>query len=207
MLDQAFRDDLERGFQDVFHAVRDDAVRDARRLLDLAGGDRRRAVLLSRAWAASRLWWPYVRATGLFGRRTRPAQEAVVHVVLVVDHLHGHEPSEEEARAQVTRVLDSAFDVGDLKDNLRRDTVEGAKFAWAAPLLAPLLDPRRAWRLVTRTPFWFKLAVAGLIAAIAASIPVATGVSIAVGADREAVRALRARVIDIQPVKRGEPSR
>lgn len=189
MLDEEFLHGLDAAFPHAFERARHHVDADRDQLLKLAGSREERARLLARPYGAALLWWPYLRASTPFAANPVPAHETVVRIVLLVDRLHGWEPSEPEAREQVRRVLQHAFDPLELKAMWEKQTGEGGRLAFAAPVLTPLVTPLLTpggWLgLARKAPFALAWSLA-IVTATLATIPVVTGWSIASRADRDA---------------------
>lgn len=194
MLDEEFVHGLDAAFPGAYERARGHVAGDRAQVLKLAASDEDRARFLVRPYGAALLWWPYMRASMPIGSNPAPAFEAVVRIVLLVDRLHGWEPTEDEARAQIRRVLLHAFDPLELRTMFEKATGEGGKLAWAAPVVTPIvmpfLTPGGWFKLARKAPFALAWSLA-IVTATLASIPLVTGWSIASGADRDARTAPR----------------
>ncbi|MHB8587191.1 MAG: hypothetical protein ACYDDF_15305 [Thermoplasmatota archaeon] len=186
MLNQEFLDSIERDFPDLFATASGEVSRDLDFLLRASRSDEHVAKVLARPYAGALLWYPYLRATLPVGRSERRAQEAVVRIVLLVDKLHGYEPTVEEARSQIDRVLHLAVDpwefLAKLPEQLPNPTEEGAPLAWAAPVvafIAPRFSPAALFGMARALPLEFLLTGSAFVAAALATIPLVTGWSIA----------------------------
>lgn len=204
MLNERFLARLSDAFPAIYAKADEEARADAARLRAAAEGDVGKALARARMEGAARLWWPYVRGTIPINRREREAMEGFTRLVLTVGHLLGHDPGTmAAARAHVVGVLRESLDYERLKDLVDRREKEEAKAAVAGAgimasitaLMAPVSMARRGWRFARLIPGWGRIAIAAVVVAAAASVPVVASYS----AGRKAEDAARAGT---QPVER-----
>ena len=197
MLNERFLGRLSQAFPEFYPKVDDEARVEAERLRAAAGGDVGKALARARLEGAAKLWWPYVKGSVPVVRREREAMEGFSRLVLTVGHLLGHKPpTMEAARAHVTGVLRQSLDYERLKDLVGQREKEEAKVAAAGAgimasvtaLMAPVTLARRGFRFARLIPGWGRIAIAAVVVAAAASVPVVAGYS----AGRKAEYAARA---------------
>lgn len=190
MLSERFLGRLEDAFPHFYDRVNADALEDAVRLRQAAGGDLEKALLRARFEGARDLWWPYVRGTVPLGKDELPAMEAFTRVVLTVFHLVGQPPATmEAARRKVVGVLRESLDVERLQRILRRDQKEAAKdaakgaaagagvVASMTALVAPIQTLRGARRWLKFVPPPLRATLAAVVVATLLSIPLVAGYS------------------------------
>ncbi|HET6404627.1 MAG TPA: hypothetical protein VFH78_08260 [Candidatus Thermoplasmatota archaeon] len=207
MLNERFLSRLSDAFPGFYARVDEEARAEADRLRGQTQGDLDKALARARLEGAAKLWWPYVRGSIPMLGREREAMEGFTRLVLTVSHLLGHElPSMEAARVHVVGVLRESLDYERLKDLVDRREKEEAKAAAAGAgvaasvtaLMAPLAMARRGWRFARMVPGWGRIAIAAVVVAAAASVPVVATYS----AGRKAENAARAGT---QPLSQAGP--
>lgn len=210
MLDERFLSRLSDAFPHFYARVDEEARAEAARLRIETGGDVEKALARARLTGTARLWWPYVKGSVPIVRRDRQAMEGFARLVLTIDHVVGFEPGGmEQARAHVVGVLREAIDYERLKDLLGRKDEEakaaaaGAGLvATATAMMAPLTMARTAFANVRRygkfVPPPARVAIAAVVVAALASVPIVAGYS----AGRKAEQAARQQT---QPVERAAP--
>lgn len=195
MLDEKFLGRLRTEFPLFYEKVDREAAEDAVKLRLGTGGDVEKALARARLQGAARLWWPYVKGSVPFVGRDREAMEGFSRLVLTIDHLVGHTPNGMEgARAQVVGVLRQSLDYERLRDLVqRRDDESKAAAAAGAGLVASasaLMAPVTMFRNVRKygkfVPPPARVAVAAVIVAALASVPLVAGYSAGRQAERSA---------------------
>lgn len=203
MLSERFLSRLSTAFPQFYARIDEEARSDATRLLAATQGDVGKALARARLEGAAKLWWPYVKGSVPMVSRERDAMEGFSRLVLTVGHLLGHDPqSMEAAREHVVGVLRESLDYERLKDLVSRREKEEAKAAAAGAgimasitaLMAPVTMARKGWRVVRFIPGWGRLAIAAVVVAAAASVPVVASYS----AGRKAEDAARAGVAPVE---------
>lgn len=198
MLNEGFYSRLFEAFPGFYERVDEEAATEAAKLRVECGGDVEKALARARLVGAARLWWPYVNGSIPVVGRERAAMEGFTRLVLTVDHVVGWHPgSMEGAREQVVGVLRESLDYERLKTLVTRESKEDAKAAAAGAglvasvgaLMAPITAIRTAGKWIRWIPGWGRVAVAGVLVAALASVPVVAGYS----AGRQAEKAARAR--------------
>lgn len=186
MLSERFLHRLEDAFPHFYDRVNADALEDAVRLRQEAGGDLEKALVRARFEGARRIWWPYVRGTVPLGKDEMPAMEAFTRLVLTVFHLVGQPPATmEAARAKTVGVLRDSLDVERLQRLLGRDEKDAAKGAAAGAgvvasmtaLVAPIRAIRGARKWVRFVPVPLRVTLAAVVVAALLSIPLVAGYS------------------------------
>lgn len=197
MLDEKFLSRLSMAFPEFYARVDEEARTEAARLRVEANGDLAKALVRARLEGAARLWWPYVKGSVPFAKSERAAMEGFSRLVLTVGHVLSHEPGGmEQAREHVVGVLRQSLDVARLKDLVtRREQEEKAAAAAGAGIMAsvaamisPISVARRGWKIARVIPGWGRVAIAAVVVAAAASVPIVAGMS----AGRKAEQAARA---------------
>lgn len=203
MLDEKFLSRLSKAFPEFYARVDEEARAEAAKLRIEANGDLAKALVRARLEGAARLWWPYVKGSVPFAKRERDAMEGFSRLVLTVGHVLSHEPGGmEPARDHVVSVLRQSLDVARLKELVtRREQEEKAAAAAGAGVMAtltamvsPISVARRGWKIARVIPGWGRVAIAAVVVAAAASVPIVAGMS----AGRKAEQAARAGT---QPVE------
>ena len=201
MLDERFLSRLRDAFPTFYARVDEEARAEAAKLRIETGGDVEKALARARLQGTARLWWPYVKGSVPVVRREREAMEGFARLVLTIDHVVGYEPGGmEQAREHVVGVLREAVDHERLKALLERKDTEakaaaaGAGLvATASAMMAPLTLARTAFANVRRygkfVPPPARVAIAAVVVAALASIPLVAGYS----AGRKAEAAARAQ--------------
>lgn len=186
MLSDAFLGRLRAAFPAFYERVNNEAAVEAARLRAEAGGDLQKALMRARFESAGRLWWPYVKGTVPVVGDDQEAMEGFTRLVLTVHHLVGHAPpTMEAARERVEGVLRNSIDVERLQRVLRRDTRSAGETAAASAgivaSIGALWAPVRAWKSfrygIRFVPPPLRIAVAGVVAAALASVPVVAAYS------------------------------
>ena len=203
MLNERFLTRLSQEFPGFYAKVDEEARAEARRLLDATQNDVGKALSRARLEGAAKLWWPYVKGSVPGVRRERDAMEGFSRLVLTVSHLLRHDlPSMEAAREHVLSVLRESLDYERLKDLVSRREKEEAKAAAAGAgiaasitaMMAPLTMARKGWRYARLVPGWGRIAIAAVVVAAAASVPVVASYS----AGRKAEDAARAGTLPVE---------
>lgn len=201
MLSDAFLGRLRAAFPTFYERVNNEAAVEAARLRAEAGGDLQRALMRARFESAGRLWWPYVKGVVPLVGDDQDAMEGFSRLVLTVYHLVGHSPgSMEEARDRVESVLRNSIDVERLQRVLRRDTRSAGETAAASAgivaSIGAMWAPLRAWKSfrtgIRFVPPPLRIALAGVVAAALASVPVVAAYSAGRQAEKSAREALGA---------------
>lgn len=208
MLDEKFLARLHDAFPEFYARVDEEARADASRLRTEAHGDVAKALSRARMAGAGRLWWPYVKGSVPFVRRERDAMEGFTKLVLTVGHIVGHDAgSMEAARAHVLDVLRKSLDYERLKDLVTRKSddpdsavAEAGIMASVTAMMAPLAMFRNARKYARFVPAPVRVAVAGVVVAALASVPLVAGYSAGRKAE-DAARAASAIDVKAEPKK------
>lgn len=199
MLNETFLSRLRAGFPSFYERVNNEAMHEAARLREAAGGDVEKALLRARFEGAGHLWWPYVKGSVPVVGNDQAALEGFTRLVLTVDHLVGHAPpSMEAARDQVEHVLRNSLDVERIKRVLSRDTRSAGETAAASAgivasigaLWAPVAAYRRFRGAIRFVPPPLRIGLAAVVVGALASLPVVAAYSAGRHAEKDARGAL-----------------
>lgn len=186
MLNERFLGRLSRAFPEFYAKVDEESRAEATKLLAETNSDVPKALARARLQGAGALWWPYVKGSVPFVKRERDAMEGFTRLVLTVGHLLGHEPgSMEAAREHVVNALRQSLDVERLKDLVKRREKEETTAAVGAAgiaasitaMMAPISMARTGVRYARYIPGWGRIAIAAVVVAAAASVPIVAGYS------------------------------
>ena len=190
MLNEGFLSRLHDAFPEFYAKVDEEARSEAARLRIATNGELGKALARARIEGAARLWWPYVKGSVPVAKREREAMEGFSRLVLTVGHVVGHEPGGMEgARSHVVGVLRQSLDYERLKDLVATRQKEQVKdeakaaaagagiMASVTAMMAPVSMFRSARRYVRFVPPPARVAVAAVVVAALASIPLVAGLS------------------------------